>query len=91
MNELELLTSKNSGAQFYETEQCRVTLAGESAQVRVEHEESAEFEIITNLYVNETQNIRLTIGLTDFVADIFGDSSVAKIKLSFTIQERMTQ
>ena len=57
---------------------CSVIPDGDSIVVENRFGEPTNFELSTEIYLRESQNVRLTIELVDYVADLIQDNSLAR-------------
>ena len=66
-------------------EMCRVDCSiipdGDSIVIENRFGEPSDFELSTNIYLRESQNIRMTVMLVDYVADMIQDNSLARSKV----------
>ena len=57
---------------------CTVVRDGDSIVVENRFTEHSDFELSTDLYIRESQNVRITIELVDYMADLVNDNSLAR-------------
>ena len=57
---------------------CSVTPDGDSIVVENRFSEPSDFELSTEIHLHESQNVRLTVKLIDYVADLIQDDSTAR-------------
>ena len=57
---------------------CIVVRDGDSIVVENRFTEHSDFELSTDLYIRESQNVRITIELVDYMADLVNDNSLAR-------------
>ena len=57
---------------------CTVVRDGDSIIVENRFTEHSDFELSTDLYIRESQNLRITIELVDYMADLVQDNSLAR-------------
>ena len=60
---------------------CTVIRDGDSIVVENRFTEPSDFELSTNMYLRESQNVRFTVELIDYVADLVQDNSLARTTL----------
>ena len=58
--------------------ECTVNRDGDSIVVENRFTEHSDFELSTELILRESQNVRITIELVDYVADLVQDNSLAR-------------
>ena len=56
---------------------CTVVRDGDSIVVENRFTEHTDFELSADLYIRESQNVRITIELVDYMADLVNDNSFA--------------
>ena len=57
---------------------CTAIPDGDSIVVENQFNEPSDFELSTDIYLQESQNVRLTVNLVDYIADMFNDNSLAR-------------
>ena len=57
---------------------CSVVHDGDSIVVENRFTEPSDFELSTEIFLRESQNVRVTIELVDYVADLVQDNSLAR-------------
>ena len=57
---------------------CTVVRDGDSIVVENRFTEHSDFELSADLYIRESQNVRITIELVDYMADLVQDNSLAR-------------
>ena len=57
---------------------CTVIRDGDAIVVENRFTEPSDFELSTNIYLRESQNVRFTVELIDYVADLVQDNSLAR-------------
>ena len=62
----------------WECVDCTVIPDGDSIVVENPFNEPNYFELSTDIYLQESQNVRLTVNLIDYVADLIKDNSLAR-------------
>ena len=60
---------------------CSVIPDGDSIVVENRFGEPSDFELSTQIILRESQNVRLTVKLVDYVADLVQDDSIARSKV----------
>jgi len=67
---------------------CTVVRDGDSIVVENRFTEHSDFELSTDLYIRESQNVRITIELVDYMADLVNDNSLARTTVEAYIDYR---
>ena len=80
MKEPDLFTLSNSGNSNLEWNciDCNVRNEDDSIVVENRFTEPGDFELSTDIYLHELQNVRFTVELIDYVADLVQDNSLAR-------------
>ena len=67
-----------SGSFDWDCTGCSILYDGDSIIVENQHGEPTYFELSTAVYLEESQNVRVTVHLIDYVAELIGDNSLAR-------------
>ena len=60
---------------------CTVVNDGDSIKIENRFGAPDDFQLSTNIYIEESQNVRLTIEFVDYGADLLQDNSVARTNI----------